>query len=101
MYEKLGDVRSRAVTMGKIADILKARGDLDEALRIRKEEQLPVYEKLGDVRERLITEAQLGQLYVLKGEPERARGLWLKALADAQWMRIPEARIIEGWLKDL
>ncbi|MGJ4953904.1 tetratricopeptide repeat protein, partial [Bradyrhizobium sp. HKCCYLS20291] len=38
----------RAVTMGKIADILSARGDLDEALRIRKEELLPVFERLGD-----------------------------------------------------
>jgi hypothetical protein len=27
-------VRSKAVTMGKIADILEARGELDEALRI-------------------------------------------------------------------
>ena len=40
VYEKLGDVRSRAVTMGQIADILQARGQLDEALRIRQEEQL-------------------------------------------------------------
>jgi hypothetical protein len=35
VYERLGEVRSRAVTMGKIADILFSRGDLDEALRIR------------------------------------------------------------------
>ena len=45
VYEKLGDVRSRAVTLGKIADVLYARGELDEALRIRREEELPVYEK--------------------------------------------------------
>ena len=42
VYERLGDVRSRAVTMGQIADILQARGELDEALRIRREEELPV-----------------------------------------------------------
>lgn len=30
VYERPGDVRSRAVTMGKIADILHARGELDE-----------------------------------------------------------------------
>ena len=52
VYERLGDVRERAVTMGQIADILQARGQLDEALKIRNEEQLPVYERLGDVRER-------------------------------------------------
>ena len=32
----------RAVTMGRIADILQARGQLDEALRIRRGEELPV-----------------------------------------------------------
>ena len=90
VYERLGDVRELAVTMGKIADILEAaasptrrcgsaprsscrsmsgsatcarrdhhgpdrrhppaRGETDEALRIRPEEELPVYERLGDVR---------------------------------------------------
>jgi hypothetical protein len=50
VYDRLCDVRERAVTMGKIADILFSRGDLDEALRIRREEELPVYDRLGDVR---------------------------------------------------
>ena len=36
-------------TLGKIADVLAARGELDEALRIRREELLPVFERLGDV----------------------------------------------------
>ena len=58
VYERLGDVRSTAVTMGKIADILQARGQLDEALRIRREEQLPVYERLGDVRSTAVTMGQ-------------------------------------------
>ena len=40
--------------MGKIADILQARGETDEALRIRQEEELPVYERLGDVRSRSV-----------------------------------------------
>ena len=48
-FERLGDVRENAVTMGKIADILESRGDLDEALRIRQQEQLPVHEKPQDV----------------------------------------------------
>ncbi|MDG4556380.1 MAG: hypothetical protein P9F19_03140, partial [Candidatus Contendobacter sp.] len=42
VYERLGDVRARAVTLGKIADVLQDRGELDEALRIRREEELPV-----------------------------------------------------------
>ena len=36
--------------MGQIANVLSSRGELDEALRIRREEELPVYERLGDVR---------------------------------------------------
>ena len=62
VYERLGDVRSRAVTMGKIADVLQARGEIDEALRIRREEQLPVYERLGDVRSRAVTMGQIADV---------------------------------------
>jgi len=55
--------------MGKVADILEARGALDEALRIRREEQLPVYERLGDVRSRAVT------LYKIAGALFEAEGL--------------------------
>jgi tetratricopeptide (TPR) repeat protein len=72
VFEKLGDVRSRAVTMGKIADILQARGQLDEALRIREEEQLPVYEKLGDVRSRAVTMGQIADILQARGQLDEA-----------------------------
>ena len=55
VYERLGDVRERAVNMGKIADILQARGDLDQALKIHREDELPVFERLGDVHSRAAT----------------------------------------------
>ncbi|MFZ1416100.1 MAG: tetratricopeptide repeat protein [Defluviicoccus sp.] len=71
-YERLGDMRSRAVTMGQIADILQARGQLDEALRIRKEEQLPVYERLGDVRERAVTMGQIADILQARGQLDEA-----------------------------
>ena len=58
----LGDIPSRPVTMGKIADIYQARGQLDEALRIRSEEELPGYEKLGDIRSRAVTIAQIADI---------------------------------------
>lgn len=47
--------RPAAVTKGQIADVLQARGQLDEALRIRREEQLRVFEIVGDVREAAVT----------------------------------------------
>jgi tetratricopeptide (TPR) repeat protein len=46
-FERLGDVRSRAVTMGKIADILVRRGELDEA-RALQDECLKINCTLGD-----------------------------------------------------
>jgi len=62
VYERLGDVRLRAVTLGYIADILQARGELDEALRILREEELPVYERLGDVRERAVALTKIARI---------------------------------------
>jgi len=50
--------------MSQVADILQARGELDEAPRIRREEQLPVYEKLGDVRSLLVDRANLAIGYL-------------------------------------
>jgi hypothetical protein len=102
VYERLGDVRSKAVTMGQIADILQARGQLDEALRIRQEEQLPVYERLGDVRSLLITQVQIGILFMQFNPPRRAEAnqLLCEALHAAQQMRIPEAGQIRMILQD-
>ncbi|MFH0982861.1 MAG: CHAT domain-containing protein [Planctomycetota bacterium] len=72
LYDQISDVRSRAVTMGQIADILQARGQLDEALRIRREEQLPVYERLGDVRERAVTMGKIADILAARGQLDEA-----------------------------
>jgi len=98
VYEKLGDVREKAVTMGKIADILQARGNLDEALRVRLEEELPVYERIGDVRNRLMCQAEIALNLLDKGgdgDRDRAESLLHLALTDARRLRIPEVRTIE------
>ena len=50
------------MTMGKIADILQDRGQLDEALKIRNEEELPVYERLGGVRERTVAIGKIADI---------------------------------------
>ncbi|MDY7096125.1 MAG: tetratricopeptide repeat protein, partial [Acidobacteriota bacterium] len=94
VYERLGDVRERAITMGQIADILGARGDLEEALRIRREEELPVYERLGDVRERAITMAKMGLLLHEVGDSVEALDLMRRGLQDAEKLGIPEAELI-------
>jgi tetratricopeptide (TPR) repeat protein len=68
VFERLGDVREKAVTMGQIADMLQARGQLDEALRIRNEEELPVYERLGDVRGKAVTMGQIADILQARGQ---------------------------------
>jgi len=75
LAERLGDVRSKAVTMGQIADILQAHGQLDEALRIRQEEELPVYERLGDVREKAVSMAKIASMLRLRGQLDEALSL--------------------------
>ncbi len=72
IYERLGDVRSRTVTLGMIADVLQARGEWDEALRIRREEELPVYERLGDVRARAVTPGRIADVSPGRGEWEES-----------------------------
>ena len=72
LFQEAGDVHSRAVTMGKIADILQLRGEHEEALRIRRKEQLPVFERLGDVRERAVTMGKIADILQQRGEHEEA-----------------------------
>jgi tetratricopeptide (TPR) repeat protein len=94
VYERLGDVREKAVTMGQIADIFQARGQLDEALRIRREEALPVYERLGDVRSLLVGRANLAILLMQRGRPQdrpEASRLLSQAHRAARDMQLPEA----------
>ena len=63
----LDDYRRIVLAEGRIADILQARGDLDEALRIRTEEELPVYERLGDVRSLAIIQARIADILAALG----------------------------------
>ncbi|HEY6321510.1 MAG TPA: tetratricopeptide repeat protein [Thermoanaerobaculia bacterium] len=71
-FGKAGHTRERAVAMGEIADILQARGQLDEALRIRREEELPVHEALGDVRERAVTLGRIADVLAARGQLDEA-----------------------------
>ncbi|MFM9960092.1 MAG: tetratricopeptide repeat protein, partial [Planctomycetaceae bacterium] len=66
------DKRSQAFAWSLIADVLQSRGELDEALRIRREEQLPVYERLGDVRSRAVTMGQIADILQSRGELDEA-----------------------------
>jgi hypothetical protein len=97
-----GADRNFALARGLAADILQARGELDEALRIYNTEVLPVYERLGDTRMLVVDRANLA-IHCLKFIPPRrpeANHLLCQALADARRMGIPEAEIIQEILED-
>ena len=68
----MDDRRRRAVIKGRIADLLQDRGDLDEALRIRTEEELPIYERIGDERARAIAEGRIADILQARGELDEA-----------------------------
>jgi len=67
-----GNEREAALAANLRADILTARGKLDEALRIRTEEELPVYEKLGDVRSKAVTQGKIADILMARGELDEA-----------------------------
>ena len=82
------------------------RGELDEALRIRTEEQLPVYERLGDVRALLICRANIAILLLMRvrqtgqrDDAATANTLLCAALGEARRLRLPEAAQIEQLLE--
>jgi tetratricopeptide (TPR) repeat protein len=72
LYERLGNVRSKAITMGKIAHILQALGQLDEALRILSAEVHPEFERLGDVRSKAVTMGQIADILQDRGQLDEA-----------------------------
>ena len=66
------DERTRAFAASGIADILKARGQLDEALRIYQEGVLPVVDPLGDVRSRAVTMGKIADILQARGQLDEA-----------------------------
>jgi hypothetical protein len=61
-----------AVTLGNIADVLQSSGEIDEPLRILREEVLPVYENRGDDKSRAIALGKIANLLQSRGELDEA-----------------------------
>ncbi|TCT22726.1 hypothetical protein [Thiobaca trueperi] len=95
-------IRRRLDWWDELAELNRTRGNLDEALRIRTEEEIPVYERLGDVRELLVCRARIAlNLLARGGAQDRipANTLLCRALVDAHRLRIPEIEQIEQILR--
>ncbi|HCU37660.1 MAG TPA: hypothetical protein DGT21_20165 [Armatimonadetes bacterium] len=67
-----GEEWHRAVALGRIADILQARGEFDAALRLRRGEELALYKRLGDARSRAITIGKIADILHIQGERDAA-----------------------------
>jgi tetratricopeptide (TPR) repeat protein len=87
IFRAAGRDREMAVATGGVADILQARGQLDEALRIRQEVQLPVYERLGDVRSKAVTQGKIADILQARGQLDEALVLHEQRLAVFQQLR--------------
>lgn len=97
-----GEEREAAFAVSVLADVLQARGDFEEALRIRREEELPVYDRLGASRDVLVCRAKLALTHLGRnqdGDRETAITLLHLALEPAERMRLPEAEQIRSILQ--
>ncbi len=71
-FEKLQDQREQALTLGVIGDIYEQRGDLDRALAIRENKEMPIYEKIGDNNSKAVTMGQIANIHYQRGELDKA-----------------------------
>ena len=102
LFTGAGSELEAAVAMGSLADIAYQRGDYDEALRIRREIQLPAFERLGDTRETAITWSQIADIAYDRGDYDEAlrirRGIELPAferLGDTRETAITWSKIAD------
>lgn len=95
------DERGVALAWGVVADIWQTRGELDEALRIRHEEELPVFEKLDDARERARTRGQIADILKARGDLDEALCIYqellpvFKELGDTRLRAVTIGRIAD------
>ena len=67
-FTAAGSEREAAVAWGGIADVHYRRGEFDEVLRIRRQEELPVYERLGDTRSLAVAWGNIADVHYRRGE---------------------------------
>ena len=86
--EQIGDIVAKAATLGRIAEVLQARVELDEALRILRE-VLAIYEQVGDRAGTAMTYHRAGQCLLLAQRLRRRALLDLQVAGDRGGARRP------------
>ncbi|HYO73731.1 MAG TPA: hypothetical protein VEU33_47470, partial [Archangium sp.] len=102
MARSRGDEHAEALASAALADVLGSTGALDEALRIQREEVLPVFTRLGDTSWQARTWARIADLHGARGELDEALRLWrdealpvFQRLGDLRGCAVTQARIAE------
>jgi len=65
-------VRAKAITKGKIADVLRIQGQVDAALCIQMEEVLPILDGLGDLLAKAVNLGRVADVLQARGEIDEA-----------------------------
>ena len=65
-------VRQRLAWWDEVAELERVRGELNEALRIYEQEELPAFGRLGDVRSVAITQGKIADILHARGELDEA-----------------------------
>jgi len=72
LYRQLNDEANITELLDRVAGILQARGELDEALRIRQQEILPICKRLGNERDTAATMGKIADILQARGELDEA-----------------------------
>ncbi|GGN06478.1 tetratricopeptide (TPR) repeat protein [Actinoplanes campanulatus] len=72
LFTTAGSEHEAAISQGVIADSRYRRGEYNEALRIRREVELPVYERLGETRQIAVTWAEIADVLFQQREFDEA-----------------------------
>ncbi|MEM6364273.1 MAG: protein kinase [Planctomycetota bacterium] len=93
LEKEIGRERETALAWSKIADVLQIQGHLEEAMRIRCEDELPLHKRLGDDHMIAITKGRIADVLQCQGDDEEA----LRIRRDEQlpvYERLDDARAI-------
>jgi len=97
LFTTAGSEAEAAAATRLIADIAYQRGDYDEALRIRRETELPVYERLGDTRSAAVTWGKIADIGYQRGEFDQAADLQRKRLEVNRQLRDADGIAAASW----
>ncbi len=65
-------VRQRLAWWDEVAELEKLRGNLDEALRIHEQEELPGYQRLDDAHDIALTLGRIADIFQIRGQLDEA-----------------------------